>query len=164
MLKYSLKLLKFYNKSDIIFRNHSKGFLLMKKIDPTVKKETLYILLWTLILSFLMEAVFILAGLWNIAVLIGNIIGGAAAVGNFFLLGLSVQSALDKDKKEAKDLMKISQGLRLFGLIAVVLVAYILSKYVPSIEINIIALVIPYLFPRVAMAIRTLTIKKGGAN
>ena len=136
----------------------------MKKIDPTVKKETLYILLWTLILSFLMEAVFILAGLWNIAVLIGNIIGGAAAVGNFFLLGLSVQSALDKDKKEAKDLMKISQGLRLFGLIAVVLVAYILSKYVPSIEINIIALVIPYLFPRVAMAIRTLTIKKGGAN
>ena len=136
----------------------------MKKIDPTVKKETLYILLWTLILSFLMEAVFILAGLWNIAVLIGNIIGGAAAVGNFFLLGLSVQSALDKDKKEAKDLMKISQGLRLFGLIAVVLVAYILSKYVPSIDINIIALVIPYLFPRVAMAIRTLTIKKGGAN
>ena len=164
MLKYSFKLLKFYNKSDIIFRNHSKGFWLMKKIDPTVKKETLYILLWTLILSFLMEAVFILAGLWNIAVLIGNIIGGAAAVGNFFLLGLSVQSALDKDKKEAKDLMKISQGLRLFGLIAVVLVAYILSKYVPSIEINIIALVIPYLFPRVAMAIRTLTIKKGGAN
>ena len=136
----------------------------MKKIDPTVKKETLYILLWTLILSFLMEAVFILAGWWNIAVLFGNLIGGAAAVGNFFLLGLSVQFALDKEKKEAKNLMKISQGLRLFGLIAVVLVAYILSKYVPSIEINIIALVIPYLFPRVAMAIRTLTIKKGGAN
>ena len=136
----------------------------MKKIDPTVKKETLYILLWTLILSFLMEAVFILAGWWNIAVLFGNLIGGAAAVGNFFLLGLSVQFALDKEKKEAKNLMKISQGLRLFGLIAVVLVAYILSKYVPSIEINIIALVIPYLFPRVAMAIRTLTIKKGGVN
>ena len=115
-------------------------------------------------MSFLMEAVFILAGLWNIAVLIGNIIGGAAAVGNFFLLGLSVQSALEKEEKEAKNIMKLSQGLRLFGLIAVVLVAYILSKYVPSIEINIIALVIPYLFPRVAMAIRTLTIKKGGAN
>ena len=136
----------------------------MKKIDPTVKKETLYILLWTLVLSFLMEAVYILAGWWDISVLFGNLIGGAAAVGNFFLLGLSVQSALDKDKKEAKDLMKISQGLRLFGLIAVVIAAYILSKYVPVIEIDIIALVIPYLFPRVAMAIRTLTLKKGGDN
>ena len=136
----------------------------MKKIDPTVKKETLYILLWTLVLSFLMEAVYILAGWWDISVLLGNLIGGAAAVGNFFPLGLSVQSALDKDKKEAKDMMKISQGLRLFGLIAVVIAAYILSKYVPVIEIDIIALVIPYLFPRVAMAIRTLTLKKGGDN
>ena len=134
----------------------------MKKIDPTVKKETLYILLWTVILSFLMQAVFILIGKWNVSVLLGNLLGGAAAVGNFFVMGLTVQSALEKEEKEAKNLMKLSQSLRLFGLIAVVAAAYLLTKYVSVIEINIIALVIPYLFPRVAMAIRTLTLKKGG--
>ena len=62
----------------------------------------------------LMQSVFLVAGIWDYKVLSGNILGYIAVVGNFFLMGLTVQKALTKDEKEAKQLIKLSQILRLY--------------------------------------------------
>ncbi|MBR6719680.1 MAG: hypothetical protein IKL74_02080 [Clostridia bacterium] len=71
----------------------------MVKIDPTVKKETLYIALVTFILSILMQAVFLIAGMWNHTFIWGNVLGFTSSVGNFLLMGLTVQKALTLEEK-----------------------------------------------------------------
>lgn len=125
----------------------------MKKIDPTVIRETRYIFAVTLILSVFMEAVFLVIGKWELSVLLGNILGAAAAVGNFLLLGITVQSAVLKEEKEARNLIKLSQTLRFFMLIAIAIVGYLVPIFNP------IAVIIPLLFPRVAIALRPFVIK-----
>ncbi len=120
----------------------------MKKLDPTVLKESLYILTATLILSLLMQSVFLLVGAWDYKVLLGNILGIVAAVGNFLLMGITVQSALEKEQKEAKSLMKLSQTLRLLLLFVVALVGYLVPIF------STVAVVIPFLFPRLAITVR----------
>ena len=120
----------------------------MKKIDPTVLKETSYIAAVCAVLSLLMQSVFLIIGKWDYTVLLGNLLGLLAAVGNFFLMGLTVQSALGKEEKEARRTVKMSQSLRLLMMFAVALIGYLLSVF------NTIAMIIPFLFPRIADALR----------
>lgn len=120
----------------------------MKKIDPTVLSETSYIASVCAVLSLLMQSVFLIIGKWDYTVLLGNLLGLLAAVGNFFLMGLTVQSALGKEEKEARQTVKVSQSLRLLMMFAVALIGYLLSVF------NTIALIIPFLFPRIAVALR----------
>ena len=120
----------------------------MKKIDATVLRETKYIALWVLILSALMEAVFLVIGKWDYTVLLGNILTAAASVLNFFLMGITVQSALNKEEKEAKTAMKVSQLYRLLLMLIVVIIGVVAPCF------NIWAVIIPVFFPRVAIAIR----------
>ena len=122
----------------------------MKKIDPTIKKETLYIAAFVIIFSVLMQSVFLIIGKWDVEVLFGNILGAVAAVGNFFLMGLTVQASLEKEEKEAKNIIKLSQSARLFLLFGVSLAGYLIPVF------NIIAVVIPFLFPRIAVMLRPL--------
>lgn len=126
----------------------------MKKVDSTIIKETVYILAFTLIFSVLMQAVFLIIGKWNYTILLGNLLGGAAAVGNFFLMGLSVQSALGKEEKEAKSTMKLSQMLRTLLLFIVAVIGHVAPCF------NLLAVVIPYIFPRIAIALRPVFEKK----
>ncbi len=126
----------------------------MKKIDSTIIKETVYIFAFTLIFSVLMQAVFLIIGKWNYTILLGNLLGGVAAVGNFFLMGLSVQSALGKDEKDAKSTMKVSQMLRTLLLFIVAVIGHVAPCF------NLLAVVIPYIFPRIAIALRPLFEKK----
>ncbi len=126
----------------------------MKKIDSTVLKETANVALVTLIFSVLMQSVFLIAGKWNYTVILGNLLGGAAAIGNFFLMGLTVQSALGLDAKDAKSRMKLSQMLRTLLLFAVAVIGYAVPVF------NLLTVVIPYVFPRIAVALRALSIKK----
>lgn len=126
----------------------------MKKIDSTVLKETANVALVTLIFSVLMQSVFLIAGKWNYTVLLGNLLGGAAAIGNFFLMGLTVQSALGLDAKDAKSRMKLSQMLRTLLLFAVAVIGYAVPVF------NLLTVVIPYVFPRIAVALRALSLKK----
>lgn len=126
----------------------------MKKVDSTIIKETVYIFAFTLIFSVLMQAVFLIIGKWNYTVLLSNLLGGIAAVGNFFLMGLSVQSALDKEEKDAKSTMKLSQMLRTLLLFIVAVIGHVAPCF------NLLAVVIPYIFPRVAIALRPLFEKK----
>ncbi len=128
----------------------------MKKIDATVLKETGYIAVVTLILSVLMQSVFLVVGKWDVTVLLGNLLGGVAAIGNFFLMGLTVQSALGLEVKEAKNRMKLSQMLRTLLLFGIAVVGYVVSVF------NLLAVIIPYLFPRIAVALRAVSAKKQG--
>lgn len=126
----------------------------MKRIDPTVLKETCYIAAFVFIFSLAMESVFLIIGKWDYTVLLGNLLGFVAAVGNFFLMGLSVQSSLKKEEKDAKSLMKLSQSLRLLLIFVIALIGYLVPVF------NTIAVLIPLLFPRIAVALRPVFMKK----
>ena len=45
------------------------------KIDSTVKKETVFIATSVVIMSMLMEAVFLVLRKWELSVLLGNLLG-----------------------------------------------------------------------------------------
>ena len=126
----------------------------MKKIDATVKKETTYILAITVILSVFMQSVFLIAGKWDYTVLLGNMLGIIAAVGNFFVMGINIQNALGREEKEAKNLIKLSQTLRMLALFVIAVIGYLVPVF------NIVAVIIPYLFPRIAVSLRPLFIKE----
>ncbi len=127
----------------------------MKKIDPTVLKETAYITVFTIIFSMLMQSVFLILQKWDYTVLLGNLLGIIAVVLNFFLMGLTVQNAVLKEEKDAKNLMKLSQTGRLFMMFVFALIGYLVPVF------NAIAVVIPFLFPRIAIMLRPFFMKKG---
>lgn len=124
------------------------------KVDRTVRQETGYIAVGTLILSVLMQAVFLLLGKWNYTVLLGNLLGAVGAVMNFFLMGLTVQSAVQKEKKSAQTTMKVSQTLRLFLVFLIALLGALLDCF------QLWAVLIPLFFPRMTIMCRTVSLKK----
>ena len=126
----------------------------MKKLDRTVLKETTFIAAFTLIFSAIMQSVFLIIGKWDYTVLLGNLLGIVAAVGNFLLMGITVQNALGKEEKDAKNLMKFSQSMRLLLLFVFALAGYLIPVF------NTVAVIVPFLFPRIAVTIRGLFIKK----
>ena len=119
----------------------------MLKSDPTVKKEVRYIAVTTLLFGVLQQAVFLILGKWDLAVLFGGIYGWAAALGNFFLMCLSVQKAVSQEEKDAKNTLRISQSARFLALFLMAMAAY----FIPF--VNTVSAVIPYLFPRFAIAL-----------
>lgn len=126
----------------------------MKKIDSAIKKETLFVSAWVIILSVIMEAVFLIIQKWDYTVLLGNLLTAGFSVLNFFLMGLTVQGAVGKEQKEAKSAMKASQSLRTLMMFVVLIVGVVAPCF------NIWATIIPIFFPRIAMVIRTFSIKK----
>ena len=139
-------------------RRREVNDILLKNVDPTVKKETRFIAVIVLLLSVLMQAVFLILRRWDVSVLLGNLYGAVIAVGNFFLMGLSLQKSLSKDPKDAKSYMQVSHSLRLILLLVIAVVGYT----VPFFHLG--AVVIPYLFPRVAVALRSCLGKKEGGR
>ena len=126
---------------------------LLKKVDPVVMKETRYIAITVLILSALMQAVFLIIGQWNYTVLLGNLYGAVIAVGNFFLMGLTVQKCLTMEPDDAKKRMKLSQQGRLLMLLVFCMIGAALPW------LNTIALLVPQFFPRIGVTVRGLTLK-----
>ena len=124
------------------------------KIDQTVKHETSYIAAVALILSALMEIVFLVIGQWSYKVLFGNILGAGIAVLNFFLMGLTVQDAVTLDEKQAREKMKLSMTLRSILL----MLTAVLGIVVPF--LNAPATIIPLFFVRIAVAFRPILIKE----
>ena len=130
----------------------------MGKIDKTVLKETAYIAAFTGILSLILQIVFLITNKWDYTVLLGNILGYIASVGNFLYMGITVQNAVVKPEKEARKLIKLSQSLRLWGMFAVAMIGYLLPVF------STVAVVLPYLFPRLAITARPLFSKRGDGN
>ena len=127
----------------------------MKKVDKTVKQETLYIGIWTVILSVMMQSVFLIIGKWDYTVLLGNILSGALAIANFFFIGITVQIAIAKnDEKEAKKVIRLSQSLRMLLIFVIVVLGVVLPVF------NMWTSIIPLLFPRIAIIFRMFFNKK----
>ena len=130
-----------------------------KRIDKVIIKETEYIALWVLIFSLLMQAVFLIIGKWDYTVLLGNLLGGTAAVLNFFLLGLTVQNAAGKESDKAKTTMRFSQVYRLLGMAGVIILGVLLPCF------NMWAVIISaVLFSRIAIMMRPLFNKRKDSN
>lgn len=133
----------------------------MKKINETVKKETLYIAVFTVIFSVITEAVFLILGKWDLTVLCGNLFSAFVTVLNFFLMGITVQHAVEKDEKGAASLMKMSQSLRTVMLFAAAAVGVLLPCF------NTVAVIVTLFFPRIAILLRPVVDKfrvGGGTN
>ena len=130
----------------------------MKGIDPTVRRETLYIAVWTLLLTALMEAVYLIIGRWSLPVLWGGLFGAFFAVLNFLLMGLTVQKAVGKEEKDAATLMRLSQAGRMLLLVAAGVAAALLPF------LDLIAALIPLFFPRIAVAARPLFDRKNKSD
>ncbi len=126
----------------------------MGKIDKTVVRETKYIALWVIVLSLVLQAVFLIIGKWDYTVLLGNTLSGGVAILNFFLLGISVQKAVTKDEASAKTAMRTSQLYRFMLMLIVVVLGAALPVF------HIWAVIPPLLFPRIAIAFRPLFDKR----
>lgn len=120
------------------------------KVDKTVIKETQYIISFVIIFSVLMQAVFLIIGKWNYTILLGNLWGAAVAIGNFFVMGLFVQKAVTQDEKDARQTVKASQSLRFAGIFVLTVIGILIPF------LNSIAVVIPLVFPRIAIMLRPL--------
>lgn len=119
---------------------------MLAKIDPTVKRMTGYVAGCTLVLSVLMEAVFLVMGAWEMPVLWGNLLGAAVAVTNFFLMGLTIQRSLKLSEDDAKKFIRASQSLRMLMIFLVCAVGAALPA-----AFNLLALVVPQFFPRIGV-------------
>ena len=128
----------------------------MPRIDRVVKTETKYMAVWVVILSAVMQAVFLVIGHWDYTVLLGNLLGGTAVVLNFFGMAVTVQNAVQKEEKEAKQAMKASNALRLFGMFAVLAVGVLIPVF------SIWTTIIPLFFPRLIVAFRPLWDRRKG--
>ena len=125
----------------------------MSKIDPTVRRETLYVAGWEILLTAVMLAVFLVLKAFDWTVLTGALLGAAAAIGNFLLMGLTIQGAIGLDEKEARTRLKGSQSLRMAGLTVIAVLGAALPCF------NMYAVLIPLFFPRIAVVIRSRAVK-----
>lgn len=130
----------------------------MSRIDPVIKKETQYVALVVLILSMLMEAVFLVIGMWNLPVLLGNLLGGVVGILNFFFMGLGLQSALKKEVSDAKTTAKFSQVYRNLMIVAAVVLSIFLSCF------NMVSTIVSIFFPSLAVFIKAFLMNKNGTN
>ena len=101
-----------------------------------------------------MQSVFLVLQKWDYTVLLGNLLSGVAVVLNFLFMGITVQKAVEKDEKDARNAMKASQSLRTVFLFVVA----VLGAAVPV--FNIWATLIPLIFPRIAVSLRPLFDRK----
>jgi len=124
------------------------------KVCKTVRKETFRVALGVLIGDAIMLGVFFALGKLDHTVLFGALLGTVAAVGNFFMMGLAVQKAMN-DPDHAKRIVQRSYTLRMIAMAAVLIVGFVLPWF------DRIALVIPFLLPSLAIqAMRLLGLYK----
>ena len=119
-----------------------------KRIDPVVKKETEYVAIWVMAGCILMLGVCLVLHWWSLPVLLGCVLGGATAIGNFLLMGLTVVQALEKDKKDASQAIKLSQSGRMLMQGLALVIAGVLPIF------NLWAAIVPLIIPTVAVRVR----------
>lgn len=128
------------------------------KPDKTILKETGFLLVGTLILGAIMIGVFAAFRRLNYTVVTGALLGGLASVCNFFLMGLTIQKAVDKSPEDAKKRIQLSYTVRMFALLVVLGVGVYLPYF------HWLAVLISALFPRVVILFRSVVVKKQDAE
>ena len=128
------------------------------KLDKTVKKETGIVLLGTVILSAVMVGIFAIVGRFDYTVVTGAAYGSALAVLNFFLMGLTVQSAVSAEKNAAKKKIQLSYTVRSFALVVLLGVGVYLPYF------HWLPVLASALFPRITIIFRSFMLKKQNAD
>lgn len=127
------------------------------KIDAVILRETRFVAVGTVFFSALEQLAFMAFRAWDLSVLFGTLLSGAAGVLNFFLLGLTVQSALATgDGERGKQMMKLSRTVRMLGMLAVLAVGVILNAF------DSIAVLVSIFFPRVTLIVRQIVLQRRG--
>ena len=110
------------------------------KISPAIKKETGHVALGVLVGDLVMLAVFFWLKKLDYTVLLGALLGSAAAVGNFFVMGLAVQKALNEPER-TKFLIRRSYTLRMLAMVCVMILGFTLPCF------HAVAVLVPFLLP-----------------
>ena len=121
-------------------------------------KETGILLLGTLLLGGVLCGVFALLHRFDHTVVTGALWGGLASVLNFFVMGLTIQSAVDKDPDAAKKRIQLSYSVRMFALLIVLGVGCYLKQF------QAVAVLASALFPRITILVRSMFLKKEKAE
>ncbi len=119
--------------------------MLSKELCLEVKKMAIYISVMVLV----MLIVFALFGYFSLPVIIGGLLGGIVAFLNFLLLAVAIEKSVS-GHNSPKGTLASSYSIRLIFIGAVIVFA-IKSQY-----INYLAVVIPLLFPRIAIMVKNL--------
>lgn len=150
------------------------------KIQPAVWEETRKIALGTAALTAVMLLVFLLLGKMDGTVLLGALLGYAVAVGNFFLMALSVQKAAEKmegadlpplgesvrdagenpEKSLSPEAQDAKRGMRFSYMGRMLLMAVAVIVPVKSPSLNAVAAIVPIFFPRLVIAFEGIWMKK----
>lgn len=128
----------------------------MNKLQPAVKKETLNIIVYTVIGLVVMLASFFVGHLFyeetvpfDYTVFTGGICGSFVAVLNFFLMAVTVQKvAATEDESAAKNIFKISYSRRMLMQIVWMVVAIVTPVF------HWVAGILPLLFPTLGIKIK----------
>lgn len=98
-----------------------------------------------------MVGVFALLGYFDKTVLLGGIVGGVVAVGNFFAMAIGVSLAADKaEKQNVKGGQATVKGSYLLRMLVMAVVLFAFAK---SGLCNVIALVVPLIFVRFTLTV-----------
>lgn len=131
----------------------------MEEARKTVFHETAIIAVGEVIGVALMLAVFALLGRLDRAAVLGGIVGGVLAVGNFLMMAINVSLAADKaaqqNVKAGKAMVSTSYVTRMVVLFV------ILFACIKSGLCNVIACVVPLLFVRVTITVAEFMRKSG---
>lgn len=124
------------------------------KIQKAVLQETLHIAAGVMIADVIMCVIFALCGRFDYTVILGALLGTVFAVGNFFLLGLTVQKAVEKGEN-VKRFMHSSYAGRMLLYVACIVMGVLIPCF------HSLAAIIPLFMPQVVIfAMRLLGIYK----
>ena len=147
------------------------------KVQPAVAAETKKMALGVGVMTALMVAVFLIAGSFDYTVLLGALLGMLAAVGNFFLMAMTVQKVTDdmpvlppkeekenldgeeteeKDEPLSDEARQAGKKMQLSYTLRMLLIAGVAALAISVPIFNAWAALIPLLFPRIVIAVRTL--------
>ncbi len=159
------------------------------KIDPAVREQTVRVAAGTAILTVLMIAFFLILGKFDYTVLLGALLGCTTAVGNFFLMALTVQhltdsmpvlpkeeeksepegsegtgDALEADRAEkplSPEARQAGQKMQISFVLRLILVALVAVIALKVPVFNAWAALIPLLFPNIVIALLRGRIGRG---
>ena len=145
------------------------------KVEAAVKQETRKIAIGVCVLTVLMVGVFLILRRFSLPVLLGAVLGAVFAVGNFFLMAMSVQRAVNKmdgvelppkeepedgaeeDKKTAKELTpegkQIKGSIQRSYLLRMLLLGCMAVLAIKAPCFDPVAALVPLLFPRIVIFI-----------
>ena len=120
------------------------------KLDPVIRRETIFVASGAAILAVLEQAVFLCLQKWWTGVLFSTLLVGAVGILHFFLLGLTVQHVMTLEKEaDRRQFMKASQMARMLLPTA----AIVVGALIPSV-FDFWALLPPLLFTRLTLLVR----------